>query len=69
MNYIDKTPKGLVTSKNVVKLYDIVQPRKDFWKDKKIKISAKPPVLCDGRFTVAEGKKALLFGKFSRIIN
>lgn len=34
MNYIDKTPKGLVTSKNVVKLYDIVQPRKGFWKDK-----------------------------------
>ena len=34
MNYIDKTPKGLVTSKNVVKLYDIVQPRKSFWKDK-----------------------------------
>ena len=34
MNYIDKTPKGLITSKNVVKLYDIVQPRKSFWKDK-----------------------------------
>ena len=34
MNYIDKTPKGLVTSKNVVKLYDIIQPRHGYWKDK-----------------------------------
>lgn len=34
MNYIDKTPKGLVTSKNVVKLYDIIKPRTGFWKDK-----------------------------------
>lgn len=34
MNYIDKTKKGLTASKNVVKLYDIVQPRIDYWKDK-----------------------------------
>lgn len=34
MNYIDKTPKGLMTSKNVVKLYDIILPRYGYWKDK-----------------------------------
>lgn len=34
MNYIDKTKDGLKDSKNVVKLYDIVQPRHGYWKDK-----------------------------------
>ena len=34
MNYTDKTKKGLIDSKNVVKLYDIVQPRHGYWKDK-----------------------------------
>lgn len=34
MKYVDKTKNGLVVSKNVVKLYDIVQPRHGFWKDK-----------------------------------
>ena len=30
MNYIDKTKTGLVASRNVIKLYDIVQPRHGF---------------------------------------
>ena len=34
MNYVDKTKEGLVTSRNVIKLYDIVQPRHGYWKDK-----------------------------------
>lgn len=34
MNYIDKTKEGLKDSKNVVKLYDIVQLRHGYWKDK-----------------------------------
>lgn len=34
MNYIDKTKEGLVTTRNVIKLYDIVQPRHGYWKDK-----------------------------------
>ena len=34
MKYIDKNKDGLTASKNVVKLYDIVQLRKSFWKDK-----------------------------------
>lgn len=34
MNYVDKTKDGLVTSRNVVKLYDIIQPRHGYWKDK-----------------------------------
>lgn len=40
MNYIDKTKTGLVTSRNVIKLYDIVQPRHGFWKDKLAIITA-----------------------------
>ena len=39
MNYIDKTKEGLVASRNVVKLYDIIQPRKGYWKDKLIFIT------------------------------
>lgn len=34
MNYLEKTDKGLITSKNVVKLYDIIQPRVGYWKNK-----------------------------------
>ena len=34
MNYIDKTKDGLASTRNVVKLYDIIQPRKGYWKDK-----------------------------------
>lgn len=34
MNYIDKTKNGLASTKNVVKLYDIIQLRKGYWKDK-----------------------------------
>ena len=34
MNYIDKTKDGLVSTKEVVRLYDIVQPRIGYWKHK-----------------------------------
>lgn len=34
MNYIDKTKDGLASTRNVVKLYDIIQPRTGYWKDK-----------------------------------
>ena len=34
MNYINKTKNGFVTAKEVVKLYDIVQPRVGYWKNK-----------------------------------
>lgn len=34
MNYVDKTKDGLVTSKTLVRLYDIVQPRTGYWKYK-----------------------------------
>lgn len=34
MNYIYKVKDGLASTRNVVKLYDIIQPRKGFWKDK-----------------------------------
>lgn len=34
MNYIDKTKDGLASTRNVVKLYDIIQLRKGYWKDK-----------------------------------
>ena len=40
MNYIDKTKEGLVASRNVIKLYDIVQPRHGYWKDKLCIITA-----------------------------
>lgn len=33
MNYFEKTNKGIVSTRNVVKLYDIVQPRVGYWKD------------------------------------
>ena len=33
MNYFEYTSKGLITSKNVAKLYDIVQPRVGYWKN------------------------------------
>ena len=34
MNYIDKTKDGLASTRTVVKLYDIIQLRKGYWKDK-----------------------------------
>jgi hypothetical protein len=34
MKYIDKTKDGYVTTRNVIKLYDIIQLRKGYWKDK-----------------------------------
>lgn len=34
MNYIDKTKDGLAPTRIVVKLYDIIQLRKGYWKDK-----------------------------------
>ena len=34
MNYVEYTSKGLIASKNVAKLYDIVQPRVGYWKNK-----------------------------------
>lgn len=34
MNYINKTKDGLVAAKEVIKLYDIVQPRIGYWKNK-----------------------------------
>lgn len=34
MNYVEHTAKGLITSKNVAKLYDIIQPRVGYWKNK-----------------------------------
>lgn len=34
MNYVEHTSKDIVSTRNVVKLYDIVQPRIGFWKDK-----------------------------------
>lgn len=40
MNYIEHTNKGFVDSKNVVKLYDIIQPRVGFWKNKLAIITA-----------------------------
>lgn len=40
MNYVDKTKDGLTASRNVVKLYDIIQPRHGFWKDKLAIITA-----------------------------
>ena len=43
MNYIDKTKDGLINSKNVVKLYDIVLLRKGYWKNKLAIITATKP--------------------------
>lgn len=40
MNYIDKTPDGFTTSRITIKLYDIVQPRIGFWKNKLAIITA-----------------------------
>lgn len=34
MNYVEHTNHGIVATKNVVKLYDIVQPRVGYWKSK-----------------------------------
>lgn len=34
MNYVDKSDKGYTDSRNKVKLYDIVQPRTGYWKNK-----------------------------------
>lgn len=34
MNYIEHTSKGFVKSKNVIKLYDIIQLRVGYWKNK-----------------------------------
>lgn len=34
MNYYNKTKTGFVVAKEVVKLYDIVQPRVGYWKNK-----------------------------------
>lgn len=33
MNYVERTPSGITTTRNVVKLYDIVQPCVGFWKN------------------------------------
>lgn len=40
MNYLEHSDKGFVDSKNVVKLYDIIQPRIGFWKNKLAIITA-----------------------------
>lgn len=40
MNYVDKVNDGIVATRNVVKLYDIVQPRVGYWKNKLAIITA-----------------------------
>ena len=34
MNYVEHTSRGIVATKTVVKLYDIIQPRIGYWKNK-----------------------------------
>ena len=40
MNYVDKNKDSVVASRNVVKLYDIIQLNNGFWKDKLAIITA-----------------------------
>lgn len=40
MNYVEHTNKGIISTKTVVKLYDIVQPRVGYWKNELAIITA-----------------------------